>query len=100
MRKQYSKEFKIKVCKEIVAGLTTVGKLAKEYSISRPIVSRWLAEYQRYQDQAFSGQGNRLPDQAKIYSLEKQVEELKMENEILKKFAAFVKRERKKGFNL
>lgn len=95
MRKQYDKQFKLKVCKDIENGITTVSFVAKEYSISRPIVSRWVSEYHRYHNKAFSGQGNRLPDKADIYALQKQVEELKKENEILKKFEHFVKQKKK-----
>ncbi|MDF9825919.1 transposase [Breznakia sp. PF5-3] len=94
MRKQYDKKFKLKVCKDIESEVTTVSNVAKEYSISRPIVSRWLSEYRRYQNKAFSGQGNRLPDKADIYALQKQVEELKKETEILKKFEHFVKQKK------
>lgn len=90
-KQQYNKDFKIQICKAIEANATTVGKAAKEYAISRPIVSRWLAEYKKYGNKAFSGKGNRLPDQAKLYALESEIERLKTENEILKKFAAFVK---------
>ena len=99
MKRQYDREFKLQKCKEITEEKTTVSKVAKEYSISRPIVSRWVAEYLRYQNKAFSGKGSRLPDKAKIYVLEKKVEKLELENEILKKFEAFVKAEKKKGLN-
>ena len=100
MKKQhYEKEFKIEVCKKILNEESTVGETAKEYSISRPIISLWVAEYRRYKDRAFSGKGNRLPGKAKIYALEKQVEQLKMENEVLKEFEAFVRQKRKRNSN-
>lgn len=95
MRNQYDKEFKVKVCKNILKGETSVSAVSKEYSISRPIVSRWVSEYRRYQNKAFSGHGNRLPDKAQIYVLQKQIEELQLENEILKKFEHFVKQKKK-----
>lgn len=95
MKKYYEREFKIQVCKEIEKGTSSVSYISKEYGISRPIVSRWLAEYQRYKNKAFSGKGNRLPDQAKLYALEKKVETLELENEILKKFERFVKQTKK-----
>lgn len=95
MRKTYSKEFKIDVCKSIVSKETTVSKVAKDYGISRPIASRWLSEYKRYGNNAFSGKGNRLPDKAKLYALEKENKLLKEELEILKKFEEFVKKSQK-----
>lgn len=92
MRKTYSKEFKISMCKSIASEKTTVTRVAKDYGISRPIVSRWLAEYKRYGNNAFSGKGNRLPDKAKLYALEKENKLLKEKLEILKKFEGFVKK--------
>ena len=41
------------------------------------MVSRRLAEYQRYGHNAFAGKGNRLPEAARIYALEKENEQLK-----------------------
>jgi transposase len=95
MRKTYDKAFKIEIASQIVAKKTTVSAVASEYKISRPIVSRWVSEFNRYGNQAFSGKGKRLPDKAKQYALEEEVKRLKEENEILKKFAAFVKQEKK-----
>ena len=95
MRKTYEKAFKLDIAKQIVAKKTTVSVVAEEYSISRPIVSRWVAEYNRYGNQAFAGKGNRYPDKAKEYALQAEVKRLKEENEILKKFAAFVELEKK-----
>ncbi len=62
MRKTYKKSFKVKVCELILNKKKTVGSVAKEYSIARPIISRWLAEYKKYKDNAFTGRGNRLPE--------------------------------------
>jgi len=95
MRKTYDQAFKLKIAKQIVNKETTVSQVAVEYHISRPIISRWLSEFNRYGNQAFSGQGNRLPDKARHYAFEAEVKRLKEENEILKKFAMFVDQEKK-----
>jgi len=58
-----------------------------------------MAEFQRYQNKAFSGKGNKLPDKAKIYALEKKVERLELENDILKKFTAFARIKKKRDSN-
>ena len=91
MRKTYEKEFKLKICQDIEKKETSIGIIAKSYGISRPIISRWLAEYRRYGNKAFSGQGKRLPDKAKLYAIEQENQRLREENEILKKFELFVK---------
>ena len=95
MRKTYDKAFKVKVAKNIITEDTSVSQVANEYGISRPIISRWVAEYKRYKNKAFSGRGKRLPDKAKLYALEQENKRLKEENEILKKFGAFVKQRKK-----
>lgn len=95
MRKTYNREFKLEIVRKIVTKETTVNAVASEYNISRPIVSRWVAEFNRYGNKAFSGHGIRLPDKTKQYALEAEVKRLKEENEVLKKFAVFVKQEKK-----
>lgn len=94
MCKQYDREFKLVICQNIEDGQESVSSVSKEYAISRPIVSRWLSEYRRYKKGAFAGHGKRLPDKAEVFILQKQIEELKMENELLKKFEHLVKRKK------
>lgn len=94
-RKTYSKEFKIEIAKKIAAKKITVSAVAFEYGISRPIISRWVSEFTRYGNQAFTGKGVRLPDKAKQYALKAENKRLKEENDILKKFTLFVAQEKK-----
>lgn len=94
MRKTYTKAFKTQVCERILSRETTVGAISKEYGIARPIVSRWLAEYKRYAENAFSGKGSRLPTAARVYALEQENARLEEEVAILKKFKEFVKNQK------
>ena len=59
------------------------------------MVSRWVAGYKRYKNKTFTRRGKRLPDKAKLYTLEQENKRLKEENEILKKFEAFVQQRKK-----
>ena len=59
------------------------------------MVSRRLAEYQRYGHNAFAGKGNRLPEAARIYALEKENEQLKEELTILKQVQEFAKNQKR-----
>jgi len=68
----FSKAFKVEVAKDIINELSMVGQVSKEYGITRPMVSRWVAEYKRYKNKAFTGRGKRLPDKAKLYTLEQE----------------------------
>lgn len=92
MRKTYPKEFKLEICRSASSEEAKISEIARQYRISRPIISRWLAEYKRYGEDAFMGKGVRLPDDAKIYGLEKEIERLREENAILRKFKEFAKK--------
>ncbi len=83
MRKTYDREFKLNICWKINKKEVTVTEGANEYGISRPVISRWVSEFNRYGNKSFSGKGNRVPDKARLYAHEKEIEQLKEENEIL-----------------
>ena len=82
------------MAKDIIDEDTKVSQVANEYGISRPIVSRWIAEYKCYKNKAFACRGIRLPDKAKLHALEQENKRLEEENEILKKFEAFVRQKK------
>ncbi len=66
-----------------------VASIAKQYGLNKVMIHRWISQYQTLGDGAFVGRGNSTPENAKIKQLEKQLEEARMENEILKKAAAY-----------
>ena len=81
MRKTYDRKFKLKISQDILEKKVTTKKIAEEYNISRPTISRWVSEYRRYGKNAFAGQGKRLPDKADFYILEQENKRLKEEDE-------------------
>ena len=61
-------------------------------STSGSTLRRWINEYDQYGESAFPGHGNALFNSTdEVKKLQKQIDELKLENEILKKFQAFLK---------
>ena len=65
---------------------------AKELGISCSSLNRWINEYDEYGENAFPGHGNAFFNSTyEIKKLQKQNEELRMENELLKKLQAFLK---------
>ena len=52
-------------------------------------IYRWIKEYQDYGEEAFVGSGYLRSPEAKLKQLQKTNEKLKMENDILKKAAAY-----------
>jgi transposase len=83
-RRQFSREFKIQVVREVEAGKTQA-QIAREHGINQHMISRWCRQYRRYKERAFSGNGRAHTDEAKLVSLERKVGQLTMENDLLKK---------------
>lgn len=91
-RKRTDRQFKLSAAKLVVDEHMTVLALANELAIKDTTLRRWAHEYEELGDRAFPGQG--FPKESKDYEivkLKKRIEELEMENELLKKFQAFLK---------
>ena len=92
-RAVYDKQFKMAAVKHAQSVSRPVRDVARELGISGTTLRRWINEYDEYGESAFPGHGNALFNSTyEIKKLQKQVETLKMENEILKKLQAFLKR--------
>jgi transposase len=73
----------------ILSGESTITESAKELGVHHTTVGDRVKAYQKDGPHAFPGSGHLTPDQAEIHRLRKQLADLKEENEILKKAAAF-----------
>lgn len=90
-RAVYDKQFKIAAVKLVQSEDYSVAKVTNELSISGSSLRRWINEYDEYGESAFPGHGNALFNSTyEIKKLEKANEELKMENDLLKKLQAFL----------
>ena len=83
-RRQFTKEFKLKIVHEIEAGKPQA-QLARQYQLNQNTISRWRQQYRKYKDQAFAGPGRSYTDEARIAELERMIGRLTMENDLLKK---------------
>ena len=91
-RAVYDKQFKMAAVAVAGAELSSVKEVAKELGISTSSLRRWINEYDEYGESAFPGHGNALFNSTyEIKKLQKENEELKMENDLLKKLQAFLK---------
>lgn len=91
-RAVYDRQFKMSAVKHAQSVEQSVNDVAEELGISGTTLRRWINEYDEYGESAFPGHGNALFNSTyEIKKLQKQIDELKMENEILKKFQAFLK---------
>lgn len=97
MRRTYSRDFKIKVCELVIKDNLSTAIVAEKFGLHRVMVHRWVSEYQEYGTEAFVGTGHQKAADAELRKLRKENEYLKMENEILKKAAAYFAKDRENG---
>lgn len=88
-RKKYDKSFKEQAVAKILSGETTTSLMAKELGIHYSTVRDWVKEYEQDGSNAFPGSGNLKPEDEELRKLRKEIANLKEENEILKKAAAY-----------
>lgn len=94
MKRTYSKDFKIKACELVLKDNIAVAVVAEHFGISNIMLHRWVSEYRADGSEAFVGKGHQKPVDAELRKLQKENERLKMENEILKKAAAYFAKDR------
>ena len=85
---QYTSQFKIQIAKEVLKA-KTYSEISKKYGIKGSNLKKWADEYEKYGDFAFEENGPQKFQEQRIHELERQISELKEENEILKKATAF-----------
>jgi transposase len=88
MAKAYAREFKIEAVKLSYQTDKTLDELATNLGISRSSLNRWRREYGEDPAQAFPGKGLQKERDAEITRLKKELREVQLENEILKKAVA------------
>jgi len=93
MKRSYSKEFKVHACELVLKDHIKVSVVAERFGIHAVMLHRWVSEYETYGEEAFVGKGNQRSGDAELRKLRKENERLKMENEILKKAAAYFAKE-------
>jgi len=92
-RRIYDRQFKLAAVKLAQSGDMTIFQTARELNISASTLYRWIDEWARFQDNAFPGNGSPVINaQYESKKLQKKLVYLEQENELLKKFQAFLKR--------
>lgn len=95
MKTQYSQEFKIEAVKRIERTGESAAKVAKELGIKSTTLYGWIERYKNSPVDPFPGSGKLSTEDEKVKRLEKELRELKEENEILKKAAAYFAKNQK-----
>ena len=89
MARNYNKEFKVKACELVLKEGIAKKVVAEKLGIHVGMLYRWIDEYETYENDAFVGKGHLHKEDAELKKLRKENEQLKMENDILKKAAAY-----------
>ena len=66
-----------------------VSAVAEKMGINVKVLYQWISNYKTYGDNAFVGSGHQRGEDSELQKLRKEYEKLKVENEILKKAAAY-----------
>lgn len=88
-QKKYDKAYKEQVAFRILSGESTIRDSANELGVHYTTVRDWVRTYKRDGNDAFPGSGHLKPEDEEMRNLRKQLADLKEENEILKKAAAY-----------
>ena len=93
-RRQFSKDFKLHVLREIAAG-KPVAQAARAHQLHPNLIAKWQKQHQQYGAQAFAGNGHPYTDEARIAELERLIGQLTIENAALKKVLQQLERQRR-----
>jgi len=94
-RKKYSKEFKLDAVSLVLEQEYSKSEAARSLGINPNMLGRWVKEFSSDDPQSFRGNGKLSPEQEQIRDLKKQVKQLELEKEILKKATVFFAAETK-----
>ena len=92
-RKKYTKEFKQDAVRLVAEQGYKQTEAARNLSIDRSMLARWLKEFQADESEAFRGNGKLTSEQEELRRLREENRRLKMERDILKKATAFFAKE-------
>jgi transposase len=85
----YDPAYKLEVCKQVESGAATVKEISRETGISENTIYGWLNRYHKNKEKPFVGSGYILPENEELVRLRREVKNLREDNEILKKAAAY-----------
>ena len=83
-RRQFTKDFKLQVVREVLAG-KSLAEAAREHQVLPASIVAWRSNFEQYGESAFHGNGNSYTAEAKIAELERMVGQQAMEIAFLKK---------------
>ena len=83
-RRQFTKEFKLQVLREVEAG-ASIAHAARHHHLHPNVIRKWREQSARAADRAFAGNGYAYTDDARVAELERLIGHLTVETTFLKK---------------
>ena len=99
-RRRYDREFKLRVVERSYQ-VDSIKELGAELGIRPELIYRWRAELVNEPEKSFPGNGNKAltEEEKEIERLRKELADVKMEHEVLKKAIGIFSRKDGKHFN-
>jgi len=92
-RRSHTKQFKIDAVKLVTEQGYNVSEAARNLDLHPNLLRRWKEQFNHDKVQSFSGKGHIITEKEELNQLRKENKRLRMEQEILKKAAAFFAKE-------
>lgn len=89
-KRKFEPEFKERVVREILCGTATAAQIGRRYGIAEGVLSEWRKRFER---EPMREMEDAQSLRERIGELERMVGRLTMENDFLKKFAAYTKQQ-------
>jgi transposase len=86
-RRNYSPEYRTEAVKRVTESSRTIAQVARELGILEGTLGNWVATYRR--EHAGEEPQLSLDERARLREVERELREVKMENEFLKKCASY-----------
>ena len=87
-QRKYDREFKINAVKLYRESGKSLQQMGEDLGIPKPTLHAWVEEFKEQGENSFSGSGKLKPCNEELYRLKKQLANVTMERDILKKAVA------------
>lgn len=91
--RSYDREFKLNAINLFRGGMSAA-KVCKDLGIPGSTFSGWVRAYERDKEESFKGSGKPLASEEAIVTLMKEIEDVKLERDILKKALAIFSKQK------
>jgi transposase len=88
-RRSYDKEFKVSAVKLMLEGEKSTASVARDLGVNENSLYNWKRAYLSDQGHSFPGKGHQKPEDEEMRKLRKELRDVTMERDILKKAISY-----------